>query len=104
MRRPPPRRDPERVGTLVPRVLEDLGFGDSVRVMRIAERWEEAVGPAIALHGQPTALRGDVLEVTVDSSPWCQQLQLRRPDILSALRRALGDEAPSDVWFRVGSR
>ncbi len=103
MRRRPTRRDPERVGALVPRVLEDLGFAESVRVLRIAERWEEAVGEAIALHGQPTALRGEVLEITVDSSPWCQQLQLRRPELLAALRRTLGDEAPSDIWFRVGT-
>jgi predicted nucleic acid-binding Zn ribbon protein len=84
-------------------VLQDLGFGESVRALRIAERWTEAVGEAIALHGRPTALRGEVLEVTVDSSPWCQQLQLRRPEILAALRETLGEEAPADVWFRVGT-
>ena len=93
---------PEPLGSLVARVLEDMGAGASARVMRIAEHWEEAVGAGIAARCRPTALRGDVLEVTVDSSVWCQQLQLRGPEIIEALRAALPAEAPSELWFRVG--
>jgi predicted nucleic acid-binding Zn ribbon protein len=93
---------PEALGALVGKVLEDIGAGDSARVMRIAECWEEAVGPEIAAHCQPTALRGKVLEATVDSSVWCQQLQLRSPEILEALRAALPADAPAELWFRVG--
>ncbi len=93
----------EALGPLVTRVLEDIGAGDSARVLRIARRWEEAVGKEIAQHCRPTGLRGDVLEATVDSSVWCQQLQLRGPEILEALRALLPAEAPSELWFRVGS-
>jgi predicted nucleic acid-binding Zn ribbon protein len=93
---------PEPLGPLVERVLKDIGAGDSARVMRIAERWEEAVGAEIAAHCRPTALRGGVLETTVDSSVWCQQLQLRGPEILEALRAVLPADAPSELWFRVG--
>ena len=93
---------PEPLGSLVARVLEDIGAGNSARVMRIAEHWEEAVGAEIAAHCRPTALRGDVLEATVDSSVWCQQLQLRGPEIIEALRAVLPAEAPSELWFRVG--
>jgi predicted nucleic acid-binding Zn ribbon protein len=92
----------EPLGSLVARVLEDMGAGASARVMRIAEHWEEAVGAGIAARCRPTALRGDVLEVTVESSVWCQQLQLRGPEIIEALRAALPAEAPSELWFRVG--
>lgn len=92
---------PEPLGALVAKVLEDLGAGDSARAMRIAERWEEAVGPEIAAHCRPTALRGSVLEATVDSSVWCQELQLRGPEILEALRFALPADAPSELWFRL---
>jgi len=93
---------PEPLGALVKQVLEDLGAGDGARVLRIAERWEEAVGAEVAAHCQPTALRGGVLEATVDSSVWCQQLQLRGPEILAALRAVLPAEAPTELWFRVG--
>jgi predicted nucleic acid-binding Zn ribbon protein len=96
------KSQPEPLGSLVAQVLEDIGAGDSARVMRIAEHWEEAVGAEIAAHCRPTALRGDVLEVTADSSVWCQQLQLRGPEIIEALRAALPEDAPSELWFRVG--
>jgi predicted nucleic acid-binding Zn ribbon protein len=96
------RSELEPLGPLVPRVLEELGFDALARVARVVERWDEAVGPEIARHCRPTAIRGETLEATVDSSAWCQQLQLRRPEILAALRRVLGSEAPADLRLRVG--
>jgi len=94
--------DPERLSRLVPRVLEDLGFEGAARIVRIAERWEEAVGPEIARHCRPSALRDGTLEATVDSSAWCQQLRLQTPEILGALRRVFGAEAPTALRLRVG--
>jgi predicted nucleic acid-binding Zn ribbon protein len=96
------RRELRGLDSLVPRVLSDLGLGDATAIMRIVEAWEMAVGAEVARHCRPTAVRGGVLEATVDSSVWCQQLQLRRPEILSALRGALGDAAPAELWLRVG--
>lgn len=91
----------EAIGPLVTQTLQDLGADGVLRVMRVVECWEEAVGAEVAGHCQPTALRGAVLEASVDSSVWCQQLKLRTPEILSALERVLGDEAPSELWLRV---
>ena len=97
-----PRRPPEAVGSLLPSVLHELGWDDAARVLRIAERWDEALGPELAPRCRPEALRGDVLEASVASSVWCQQLQLRAPEILAGLRRVLGDDAPSKLRLRVG--
>ena len=94
--------DPERLGRLVPRVLEDLGFEGAARIVAIAERWEEAVGPEIARHCQPASLRDGTLEATVDSSAWCQQLRLQTPEILEALRRVFGADAPAALRLRLG--
>ncbi len=96
------RKTPEPVSQLVGRVLGDLGLDASARVVRLAERWEEAVGAEVARHCHPTALRDEGLEVTVDSSAWCQQLKLQRSEILAALRRVAGEDAPADLWLRVG--
>ena len=101
-RRSPQKPRPERLGPLVSRVLSDLGLDQTAWVVRVADCWEAAVGPEIARRCRPTALRGKVLEVTVDSSVWCQQLQLRRVEILAGLRRELGPEAPTDLWLRLG--
>ena len=96
------RSPPERVGSLVPRVLRDLGLDESARALRIQEGWEGAVGAEVASHCQPVALRNGILEARVDSSAWCQALRLRAPELLDGLARALGDDAPRELWLRLG--
>lgn len=95
------RSEPVAVGALLPRLLRDLASGRSAQVIRIWERWEEAVGAEIAAHCRPLALRGDELEVVVESSVWSQELALRTPAILAGLRAAFGDGAPSKLRLRV---
>ncbi|UCE86166.1 MAG: DUF721 domain-containing protein [Deltaproteobacteria bacterium] len=100
MRRRPKSR-PVALGSVVPRVLTELGLSSAAAVVRLAERWESIVGREVAAHCQPFSLRGKRLEATVDSSVWCQQLKLRQPEILEALRRELGEAAPSELRFRL---
>jgi len=99
----PRSREPEALSVLVPRVLDDLGLDGPLRVMRVVECWEQAVGAEIARHCRPSALREGTLEAEVDSSVWAQQLQLRVPEILEALRGVLGDDAPSALRFHLAS-
>ena len=96
-----PSGPPERVGSLVPSVLRDLGLDESVRALRIQESWPGAVGTEVASHARPIALRNGALEVAVDSSAWCQTLRLRAPELLDGLARELGDDAPRSLWFRL---
>jgi predicted nucleic acid-binding Zn ribbon protein len=97
-----PKSHPVRVGGAIRRVLDELGHHGTSASMRIVACWEEAVGREIASHCEPSALRGAVLEVTVDSSVWSQHLQMQRDEILEGLRGALGADAPADLRFRVG--
>jgi len=92
------------IGGALARVLSELGLDDAQRAFEIGEHWEEAVGREVARHSRPLALRGQVLEVAVDSSVWAQQLQLQQPRILEALGRVLpeGESPPDDLRFRVG--
>ena len=90
------------LGGVVGSVLEDLGLGEVARAARVVEHWALAVGSEVASHSRPEGLRQGVLEVSVDSSVWCQQLQMNRPQLLAALREALGEDAPEDLRFRVG--
>jgi predicted nucleic acid-binding Zn ribbon protein len=96
------KSEPTQVKNLVQGVLGDLGLEAAARSYRIGERWEEAVGAQVASHCRPVALRGGVLEACVDSSVWCQQLQLQSPQILESLRETFGEEAPSALRFRIG--
>jgi len=96
------RSRPEPLAGLVPRVLRELGFDEAAGVMRVARGWEEAVGPEVARHCRPLALRGRLLEAEVDSSAWCQELRMRAPEILAGLRRVLGEDAPTELRLHLG--
>ena len=104
MSRAPGRRKSQLrpVRGVVGSVLEDLGLPEVARAARVGEHWAEAVGPEGASHSWPEGLRGGILEVRVDTSVWCQHLQMRRLRVLEALRERLGDDAPEDLRFRVG--
>jgi predicted nucleic acid-binding Zn ribbon protein len=90
------------LGDLVGQVLGDLGLDGVARAHQIGAVWEEAVGEQVAAHCRPRGLRGDVLELEVDSPVWSQQLQLRKPELLAALEGALGSAAPRELRFQVG--
>ena len=96
------RSQPTEMRQVVAQVLDALGMEDAAKAHRLALCWKQAVGPEVAAHCEPVGLRGGVLEARVDSSVWSQQLQLRSPEILAALRRELGEEAPTALRFRVG--
>lgn len=108
MSRPPSRGSPRRrghptaLGDVVGKVLGDLGLDGVARSHQIGVLWEEAVGQQIAAHCRPIGMRGDVLEVEVDSPVWSQQLQLRKPELLAALKKVLGPKAPGELRFQVG--
>jgi len=93
---------PEAVGELVPRVLDELGLGATRRTVELARRWPELVGPEAARHSEPALLRGAVLEITVDTSVWAQELKLRQPALLASIRGLLGPAAPSELRLRIG--
>ena len=96
------RSQPVSLGKLVPLVLDDLGLGSSARVVRVAQHWEQALGAETARYCRPTRFRGETLEVEVDSSARGQELVLRTPAILAALRELVGDDAPAKIRFRLG--
>ena len=96
------RGSPTAVGDLIGRVLGELGLEGVARSHEIGAKWEEVVGVHIAAHCRPLGLRGEVLEIEVDSPVWSQQLQLRKPELLAALDRTFGRNAPRELRFQVG--
>jgi hypothetical protein len=76
-------RKPERVGALLTAAVPELA--PCLVADRIRREWAAAVGAQAARHSRPADWRRGVLHVTVDSSPWLQELHLRTPQILSAL-------------------
>jgi hypothetical protein len=83
-------------------MLKARGLGGRLNEYRIFGQWEACVGPAIARHAQPQALRGKKLALIVDSPAWMQQLSLLKPEIIEKVNRTLGKEAITEITLRLG--
>jgi predicted nucleic acid-binding Zn ribbon protein len=93
---------PTAVGDLIGTVLGELGLEGIAKAHQIGARWEEVVGKPVAAHCRPLGIRAEVLEIEVDSPVWSQQLQLRKPELLAALKKTFGKDAPRELRFQVG--
>lgn len=99
---PNEKREPKSVAAALGGVLAAIDLDLAAPSAAIGDHWEAIVGPGVAEHCRPVGVKAGVLHADVDSSVWCQQLQLRSPQILSALKDFLGSSAPTDLRFRVG--
>jgi predicted nucleic acid-binding Zn ribbon protein len=96
------RTYPQQVGGALHGILAQLDSGghfDLVRLMRI---WPETVGEAIARRTEVASVKFHTAVVKVTGAMWIQELNLMRPQILSRLREALGDDSVRDLRFVMG--
>lgn len=96
------RRKLDRLSHTLGSMLKARGLGSRLSEYRVFGQWEQSVGPAIARHAQPQALRGKKLTLIVDSPAWMQQLSLLKPEILEKVNRTLGKEAVTEITLRLG--
>lgn len=68
----------------------------------VFNRWDEAVGPAIALHARPVRLEGTELVVEVDESAWSTHIKFFTDEIIERLREVAGAHIDT-IHVRVGA-
>ena len=92
------------VGTTISNILNTCRTNrPDIEMTRIWSLWQEAIGPTIAENARPAAFKGQILLVHVTSSPWMQQLQFLKQDIIQKLNTALGKEMVTEIKFKIGS-
>jgi len=88
---------------LVPGVVTKLGLDRRLAEAQIVKVWDRLLDPNIVAHAKPTGLRRGTLFVTVDSSPWLDEIvRYRRREILERLQHSFGRDLIMRVSFRVG--
>jgi len=93
----------ERIGRDVERELARTGSGHGLALAHVTSAWPEVVGEAVARQAWPLRLgRYGTLHVATSSATWAFELDRLAPEIHARLARALGDEAPAALRFRVG--
>ena len=77
------RRAPRRVADLVASAVPQISA--RLQETRIRSRWSTLVGREIARRTQPGRLEHGCLSITVDNSPWLQELTLRQAELTTRL-------------------
>jgi hypothetical protein len=92
----------DRLSVTLGKILKARGMQGRLHEYRIMQAWATAVGPSIARHAQPAAVRGGKLTLVVDHPAWMQQLSLLKPEIIGKLNGSLGMKAISDITLKFG--
>lgn len=86
----PDERDPQRIDSVVGRVVADRGWELDLRVHGVFARWSELVGPEVGGHSRPEGFSDGKLIVRAESTAWATQLKLLCPALLRRLNEELG--------------
>ena len=96
------KRKPEKVNSILEKVLGSLNLGIKMKQYQIWEVWDSVVGEPIARQAQPLKIRNMILWVTVSSSTWMQQLEFMKRQIIDRLNERIGEKVINDIRFRIG--
>jgi len=96
------KRTPEKINSILERVLSGFNLGIKVSQYQIWEVWDSVVGQHIARHAQPHQIRHMVLWTVVSNSTWMQQLEFTKHAIIDRLNERIGEKVIKDMRFRIG--
>jgi len=94
---------PEKASDVLRRMFKTSPLGHNVQHVEIYSTWRAAAGPEVARHTRVAGVKGNVLRVEVDSSPWLYELSgFRKKQLLTALRKTLKQTRIVDIDFTIG--
>ena len=96
------RKEFVHIGSIVNKVFRAVRNDADADMIQVWNVWQGVVGSAVAENARPAAFKGNLLLVHVSSSPWLQQLQFLKGDIIIRLNQALKQELVKEVKFKIG--
>jgi len=93
----------EKASDVLKRLLQDSPLGHGLQHMEIYNVWRRIAGPDGLRHSRVAGIKGNVLQVEVDSSPWLSEFStFRKEDLLKTLQAELKKTRIVDIQFRIG--
>ena len=92
----------QQIGGTIQDLLAHLDTGGHFEFVRLIRLWPEAVGETIARKTEVSSLKFHTAVVKVSTAMWIQELNLMRPQILSRIRAAMGNDAVREIRFVQG--
>jgi hypothetical protein len=91
------------IGNIINDVIEQYRSEPDFALKEVWRLWDETVGKTIAQNARPSAFKGKLLIVHVNSPVWIHQLQFLKRDLISKLNAALGKPLVEEIKFKVGT-
>ena len=88
--------------TIIAAFLQKRKLDKPLKVYRVFDIWEQAVGTRVARHSQPKRFKDGILWIAVNNSTWMQQLTFLSEDICRKVNLALGSPMVEKVRFQLG--
>ena len=85
-------------------VMASLGGPSVQAIVAVHQRWDDIVGPEVALHAEPLGIDDGRLRVQVDGPAWASHLKWAEPEILVRLAEVVGTGQVTSVAVSVGRR
>ena len=95
-------RPPQQLGGAIQELLARLDAKGGFEIVRLIRVWPDVVGEAIARRTEVSGLKFHTAVVKISSAMWIQELNLMKPQILSRLREALGNDTVRELRFVQG--
>jgi predicted nucleic acid-binding Zn ribbon protein len=96
---PKAKKEPRKLGNLLPQVLQGLGLKTGIDQHRALIIWDKVVGQTIAAHTRPGWVNHGILWVFVQDSIWHQELEFMKSQILEKLNQELESTKMRGIKF-----
>ena len=97
-----PRRSLVPLPELVTGLIKAQGLEIRMMEYSLQQQWCAIVGPHIAGHTYPEAIRHRRLYLLAENSVWLQQLLFLKSELMTKIASVIGQEVLSDIVLRVG--
>ncbi len=95
----PSRKAPAKVGSLIDKVMSDLGLASTLAGWKVLQHWPEIVGETIARVTRPVRYEDHTLLISVPDAVWRQQLSLQIELILDKIHDTPGGRTVRKIRF-----
>ena len=87
---------------LIAGMIKTQGLQGRMVEYSLQQQWCAIVGPHIAGHTYPEAIRHHKLFLLAENSVWLQQLLFLKSELLAKITEAMGQDVLTDIVLRVG--
>jgi len=93
------KKAPAKIGSLIDKVMGDLGLASTLAGWNVLKKWPEIVGETIARVTRPVRYEDHIILISVPDAVWRQQLSLQVELILKKIHEIPGGSAVRKIRF-----